>query len=62
MLFKVEKSSGPSIFFDGSFRVKRVCDDASMIQPFDSIGVEYTPSKVVILPLFVNLLSLICFA
>jgi len=46
MLFKVEKSFGPNIFFDGSFRVKRVCDEPSVIQSFDSIGVEYNPSKV----------------
>jgi hypothetical protein len=48
MLFKVEKSAGASIFFDGSFRVKRVCDDPSIIEKFDSIGVDYTPSKVIV--------------
>lgn len=48
MLFKVEKYCGPSIFFDGSFRVKRVCDEPSVIQSFDSVGVESTPSKVLI--------------
>jgi hypothetical protein len=48
MLFKVEKYCGPSIFFDGSFRVKRVCDELSVIQSFDSVGVESTPSKVLI--------------
>jgi len=46
MLFKVEKITGPSIFFDGSFRVKRVCDDPAIIQSFDTIGGLYTPSKV----------------
>jgi hypothetical protein len=30
--------------------VKRVCDDPSVIQSFDSIGVEYTPTKVVVTP------------
>jgi len=48
MLFKVEKCTGPSIFFDGSFRVKRICDDPAIIQSFDTLGGQYTPSKVLL--------------
>ncbi|GAU31614.1 hypothetical protein TSUD_63630 [Trifolium subterraneum] len=36
LLFKVEKSSDGSMPFDGSFRVKRICDDISVINTFYS--------------------------
>ncbi|AES99245.1 replication factor A protein 1 [Medicago truncatula] len=45
MLFKVEKCTSSSIFFDGSFRVKRVCDDPAIIQSFHFVGGQCTPSK-----------------
>lgn len=47
MLFKVEKCTGESFMFDGSFRVKRVCDQPSVVEAFNSIGVEFTHSEAV---------------
>jgi len=55
MLFKVEKCTGASFMYDGSFRVKRVCDQASVVEAFNSVGVECTPSKVLSFPLFICL-------
>jgi hypothetical protein len=34
MLFKVEKTASAGVMFDGSFRVKRVCVDTSIIEEF----------------------------
>ncbi|CAJ2664707.1 replication protein A 70 kDa DNA-binding subunit A-like [Trifolium pratense] len=36
LLFKVEKSSSTNVLFDGSFKVKRVCNDSSILQIFNS--------------------------
>jgi hypothetical protein len=42
LLFKVEKSPRMgSILFDGSFRVKRICTDLSIIEAFDSVSYSY---------------------
>lgn len=46
ILFKVEKSSAPSIMFDGTYRVKRVCKDSPTIKAFFVDGVHYTPTIV----------------
>ncbi|MCH80683.1 replication factor A protein, partial [Trifolium medium] len=37
LLLKVEKRSSGSILFDGSFRVKRICCDLSIMDVFDSL-------------------------
>lgn len=34
LLFKVEKSSVASVLFDGSYRVRRICSDAAVIESF----------------------------
>jgi hypothetical protein len=56
MLFKVEKCTGASFMFDGSFRVKRVCDQPSVVEAFNSIGVECTPSEVKLIPFLMQLM------
>jgi len=56
MLFKVERCTGVSFMSDGSFRVKRVCDEASVVEQFNPIVVESTPFKV-----YVHI-NFICFA
>ncbi|MCI33435.1 replication factor A protein, partial [Trifolium medium] len=46
LLFKVEKSSGGGVPFNGSFRVKRICSDVSIMEAFDSALVKgYSSSK-----------------
>ncbi|CAJ2637774.1 unnamed protein product [Trifolium pratense] len=37
LLFKVEKNSGRDVPFIGSFRVKRICNDVSVMKAFDSV-------------------------
>ncbi|CAJ2652081.1 unnamed protein product [Trifolium pratense] len=37
LLFKVEKNSGWDVPFIGSFRVKRICNDVSVMKAFDSV-------------------------
>ncbi|PNY02899.1 replication factor-A carboxy-terminal domain protein [Trifolium pratense] len=37
LLFKVEKNSGRDVLFIGSFRVKRICNDVSVMKAFDSV-------------------------
>jgi hypothetical protein len=56
MLFKVEKCTGASFMFDGSFRVKRVCDQPSVVEAFNSTGVECTPSEVKLIPFLMQLM------
>jgi len=34
LMFKVDKSSTASVLFDGSYRVRRICSDASVIESF----------------------------
>jgi hypothetical protein len=34
MLFKVEKTASAGVMFDGSYRVKRVCVDPSIVEEF----------------------------
>lgn len=46
MLFKVERCTGVSFMSDGSFRVKRVCEEASVLEQFNHVDVESTPFKV----------------
>jgi hypothetical protein len=46
LLFKVEKMCVSSALFDGSYRVKRVCKDPSIVEAFDVVGDNYIPSKV----------------
>jgi len=36
MLFKVEKTTSAGVMFDGSFRVKRVCVNPSIIEEFST--------------------------
>lgn len=45
-LFKVDKPVVSSGFFDGSYKVKRVCGDHSIIAKFALDGCDYTPTKV----------------
>lgn len=45
-LFKVEKPVAGG-FFDGSYRVKRVCGDKTIVAKFASDGYSYTPTEVV---------------
>lgn len=47
MLFKVEKTNNASVLFDGSFRVKRVCFEPSIVEAFHVAGKESTPLKKV---------------
>ncbi|XP_045824285.1 uncharacterized protein LOC123916785 isoform X2 [Trifolium pratense] len=37
LLFKVEKNSGGDVPFTGSFRVKQICSDVSVMKAFDSV-------------------------
>ncbi|MCH97877.1 replication factor A protein, partial [Trifolium medium] len=37
LLFKVEKVTSPGVLFDGSFRVKRMCNDPSILESFGLI-------------------------
>lgn len=48
MLFKVERCTSVSFMSDGSFRVKRVCEEASVLEQFNPVDVEVesTPFKV----------------
>jgi hypothetical protein len=48
MLFKVEKTNNASVLFDGSFRVKRVCFEPSIVEAFHVAGKGSTPLKVVV--------------
>jgi hypothetical protein len=45
-LFKVEKAELSTAFFDGSYRVKRICGDQTIVAQFALDGVDYTPTKV----------------
>jgi len=45
-LFKVEKPAVSIGFFDGSYRVKRVCGDHTIISKFALDETDYTPTKV----------------
>lgn len=44
-LFKVEKPVDSGGFFDGSYKVKRVCGDQSVIAKFALDGCDYTPTE-----------------
>ncbi|XP_045814710.1 uncharacterized protein LOC123921661 [Trifolium pratense] len=43
LLFKIEKKVSPSGRFDGSYRVKRVCKEASIVEAFDLQENESSP-------------------
>jgi hypothetical protein len=47
-LFKVEKPTMATGFFNGSYRVKRVCGDHTIIAKFALDGFDYTPTKVTV--------------
>ncbi|XP_024628783.1 replication protein A 70 kDa DNA-binding subunit C [Medicago truncatula] len=44
-LFKVDKPVISGGFFDGSYRVKRVCADSSIVAKFAMNGYNYTPTE-----------------
>lgn len=46
LLFKVDKPVVSCGFFDGSYRVKRVCADNSIVSKFALNGYNYTPTEV----------------
>ncbi|KAJ1426402.1 Nucleic acid-binding, OB-fold [Sesbania bispinosa] len=55
LLFKVDKGSGHAFRFDDTFRVRRICDDPSIIGIFKDNSVVKTPEKSVFIPPFPNL-------
>ncbi|XP_045810713.1 replication protein A 70 kDa DNA-binding subunit B-like [Trifolium pratense] len=46
LLFKVEKSSSTHVLFDGSFRVKRICNDASVMQIFNPSLLQVSTKEI----------------
>jgi hypothetical protein len=47
LLFKVDKSSAASVLFDGSYRVRRICSDPTVIEAFTLQGARCSDEQVV---------------
>jgi len=46
LLFKVEKRVSGNFMLDGSFKVKRVCDDESIVKAYEKEIGTCTPPEV----------------
>ena len=46
LLFKVETRSVSTAKYYGTFCVKRICDDATILSMFNLVGADLTPAKV----------------
>lgn len=51
-LFKVEKEFDHGVKYDGSFKVKKICDNIAVIEKFKDNNAVQTPKKVCIVPYF----------